>query len=159
MTDVKEFKGVGEVDASVDAILALLRDSDRFKTWFPNTADSKLLAREGNSAYQYSVMATPWPMQDRDNVLHSVMTRDPDTGVVDIEVDAAPEYYPVQPGRIRVKKAHGRWILEPLGRNATRVTFTMHLEPGGGIPQWLINARILATPIEALTNLRSTLGP
>ena len=30
----------------------------------------------------------------------------------------------------------------------------MHLDPGGGIPEWMINARIIATPFEALTNLR-----
>ena len=155
---IKEFKGVADVDASINGIVAVLRDSDRFKTWFPNTPESRLLSREGTTSYQYSVMATPWPMSDRDNVLRSVSTHDEVTGVVHITVDAAPDYHPVQNGRVRVQHARGSWRLEPLDENKTHVTFTMHLEPGGGIPQWMINARIVATPFEALTNLRATVG-
>jgi hypothetical protein len=34
----------------------------------------------------------------------------------------------------------------------------MHLEPGGGIPEWMINARVVGTPFEALTNLRASPG-
>lgn len=154
---IKQFKGVAIVHADVDGILSLLRDSDRFETWFPNTPESKLLAREGDVSYQYSVMATPWPMADRDNVLRSTSTRNEETGVVDITVVAAPDYHPIQGKRVRVQKAHGTWRLEPLEGDKTHVTFIMHLEPGGGIPQWMINARIVATPFEALTNLRTTL--
>ena len=155
---IKEFKGVAEVDVNVEKILALLRDSNRFKSWFPNTPESRLLARDGDVSYQYSVMGAPWPVNDRDNVLRSVTTRDENTGIIDIEITAAPDYYPVQKGRIRVRKAHGTWKLKPISPDKTHVTFTMHLEPGGGIPQWMINARIVATPFEALTNLRMTVG-
>jgi hypothetical protein len=155
---IKEFKGVAEVEVSVDKVLALLRDSSRFKTWFPNTPESKLLNREGDVSYQYSVMATPWPMDDRDNVLRSVTTHDESTGDVRIEITAVPDYHPVQEGRVRVQQAHGTWKLKPMGPNKTHVTFKMHLEPGGGIPQWMINARIVATPFEALTSLRTTVG-
>ena len=155
---IKEFKGVADVEVDVETILDLLRDSSRFKTWFPNTPESRLLGREGDITYQYSVMGMPWPMDNRDNVLRAVTTRDEATGAVDIEVTAAPDYYPPQKGRIRIQKAHGTWRLEPVGPEKTRVIFTMHLEPGGGIPQWLINARVVAAPFEALTNLRTTVG-
>ena len=155
---IKEFKGLAEVDVDLERILELLRDSNRFKSWFPNTPESKLLARDGDVSYQYSVMGTPWPMDDRDNVLRSVTTRDESTGVVGIEVAAAPDYYPAQKDRFRVQKANGSWTLKPIGPDKTHVTFIMHLEPGGGIPQWMINARIVATPFEALTNLRATVG-
>ena len=146
------------MDAEIDAILALLRDSDRFKTWFPDTPESKLLDRDGDISYQYSVMETPWPMEDRDNVLRSVTKRDEATGIVHITLTAAPDYHPVQKGRVRIRKASGAWKLDPTTSGKTRVTFTMHLEPGGGIPQWMINARIVATPFKALTNLREALG-
>ncbi len=154
---IKEFKGTVEVDAEIDAVVALLRDSDRFKTWFPNTPESKLLDRNGDISYQYTVMSTPWPMDDRDNVFRSVTQRDETTGVVEITLTAAPDYRPIQDGRIRVQEARGTWRLEPIANSKTHVTFTMHLEPGGGVPQWIINARIIDTPFQALTNLRKTL--
>lgn len=154
---IKEFMGTAEIEDSVDAVLRVLRDSDRFKHWFPNTPESKLLAREDNVSYQYSVMDAPWPVSDRDNVFRSVTKRDEATGVVEIQVTAAPDYFPEQANRTRVRKANGAWKLEPLEGDRTLVTFRMHLEPGGGIPEWLINARVVATPFEALTNLRAFL--
>ena len=153
---IKEFKGVAEVAAGVAVILAVLRDSDRFKTWFPNTSESSLLGREDDVSYQYSVMTAPWPVSDRDNILRSVSTHNNETGVVVITLNAVPDYHPEAEGRVRVQRARGSWKLEPLAANRTNVTFTMHLEPGGGIPQWLINTRIVATPFDALTNLRTT---
>lgn len=155
---IDEFRGEAIVDAPVDAIVALLRDSDRFKDWFPNTSESRLLDREGDVSHQYSVMATPWPISDRDNVLRSVLSRDPATGVVEIEVTANPDHYPEQPDRVRVRRARGGWRFEPRGPARTHVTFFMHLDPGGGVPQWMINARVVATPFEALSNLRATLA-
>ena len=152
---VKEFKGVSEYPAAPDTILAVLRDSDRFKTWFPNTPESKLLERTGDVSYQYSVMDAPWPVSDRDNVLRSQTTRDAATGAIRIDVVAEPDRVPEREGRVRVQRAKGQWRLEPTGEERTRVTFQMHLEPGGGVPAWLINARVVETPFEALANLRA----
>lgn len=151
---IREFRGVAEVGRSVESILALLRDSDRFSSWFPNCPESKLLEREGNVSYQYSVMDSPWPVSDRDNVWRSVLRRSEDSGRVEIELTAAPDKVPERDGRVRVRQARGAWLLEPVGPDRTRVTFLMHLEPGGGIPDWLINSRVVETPFEALTNLR-----
>lgn len=155
---IAEFKGEGAVDQNVEEIVGLLRDSNRFKEWFPNTPESKLLKRDGDVSYQYSVMATPWPIQDRDNIFRSTTTRDASTGEVEIAVRADPEFQPEHDGRHRVRQAQGSWRLVPEGPSRTKVVFTMHLEPGGGIPDWMVNARVVATPFEALQNLRRILG-
>ncbi|MFK7898286.1 MAG: START domain-containing protein [Myxococcota bacterium] len=155
---IQEFKGIAEVGTAMHSIYDLLKDSNRFKEWFPNTPESKLIKRDENISYQYSVMATPWPTSDRDNVFRSVTEVDRDAGTIRISVSAAPDDYPMQDDRVRVRKANGYWFLEKQSKDRTRVTFVMHLEPGGGIPQWMINARVVATPLEAITNLRKTLG-
>lgn len=103
-------------------------------------------------------MSTPWPIADRDNIFRSVLTRDESSGRVDISVEAAPDFHPRQPGRHRVTRARGHWKLTPIGPDQTRVTFQMHLEPGGGIPDWMVNVRIVATPFEALMNMREVLA-
>ncbi|HEB90922.1 MAG TPA: lipid-binding protein, partial [Deltaproteobacteria bacterium] len=102
---IKEFRGIADIAVDVETILDLLRDSSRFKNWFPNTPESRLLAREGDVTYQYSVMGMPWPMEKRDNVLRAVTRRDAESGIVDIEVTAAPDYYPPQEGRLRIREA------------------------------------------------------
>ncbi|MFO0690526.1 MAG: START domain-containing protein [Myxococcota bacterium] len=152
---IDEFRGTALVDASVDAIRAVLRDVDDFEAWFPNTSESRLLVREGLVQYQYTVIDAPWPVSDRDNVFRTETTRDPVTGTVRIAVSAAPDHQPEHPDRVRVRHARGQWLLEPVAPARTRVTFTMHLDPGGGVPDWLLNARVVETPFEALTNLRT----
>jgi hypothetical protein len=154
-SDIKEFKGNGIVEADLESVLAVLRDSDRYQDWFPECPESKLLSREGNVSHQYSVTAAPWPVDDRDNIFRTVLSRDETTGAVGISIGAAPRFYPEQPGRVRVQNAEGSWRLEPEGDQRTRVVFTMHLEPGGGIPAWLINRRIVSTPFGAISNLRA----
>lgn len=151
---IKQFKGIADFEAPAEKIVALLRDSDRFKDWFPNTPESKLLNRKDHVSYQYSVLDAPWPVSDRDNVLRSVLTKDESTGAIEIQVTAAPDFYPDQTDRVRVRTANGFWKIEPLDANRSRVTFSMHIEPGGGIPEWLTNSRVVETPYEALTNLR-----
>lgn len=155
---IREFKGSARVAASVDSIRALLRDADHFKDWFPNTIESRLLDREGNVAYQYSVLDLPWPVSDRDNVFRSETETDSATGRISIRVTAAPDYHPEQPERVRVRRAIGQWLLEPVSPGETQVTFTMHLEPGGGVPQWLINTQVVETPFDALTHLRTAVA-
>lgn len=155
---ILEFKGEALVAAPAEAIRGLLRDAERFKDWFPNTSESKLLAREGDTSYQYSVLDTPWPVSDRDNVFKAVTRIEPSSGTIRIAISADPDRHPEQPDRVRVRRARGEWLLVPVSPEQTRVRFTMHLEPGGGVPQWMINAQVVETPFEALTNLRATLA-
>lgn len=155
---IREFKGSALVAAPVESIRALLRDADHFKDWFPNTSESRLLSREDKVAYQYSVLDLPWPISDRDNVFRSETEVDPATGRISIQVRAAPDHHPEQPDRVRVRHALGEWLLEPVSPRETRVTFRMHLEPGGGVPEWLIDTQVVETPFEALTNLRAAVA-
>lgn len=155
---IDEFRAVVEVGVGASEVLALVRDSDRFKEWFPNTPESKLLDRDGAVSHQYSVLDAPWPVSDRDNVFRSVMSRDEASGTIKLALTASPDHYPEQDGCVRVRHAQGSWRFEPLGPTRTRITFQMHLDPGGGVPQWLTNARVVDSPFEALTNLRAKLG-
>jgi len=155
---IREFKGSALVAASAESIRSLLRDADRFVEWFPNTPESRLLAREANVSYQYTVIDAPWPVRDRDNIFRNETTIDPASGRISIRITAAPDDYPEHPERVRVRHALGQWLLEPIRPDATRVTFTMHLEPGGGVPEWLINSQVVETPFDALTNLRAAVA-
>jgi len=155
---VRAFKGTSEFDHPTGAVLHVLRDGNRLREWFPNCMDSTLLARDGSISFQYSAMAAPWPVSDRDQILRTEFLRDEATGLIELRMTAAPEHLPERPGRVRVQTAEGSWRLEPLGTGRSRVTFVMHLDPGGGVPQWLVNTRVVETPFEAIRNLRETVS-
>ena len=50
------------------------------------------------------------------------------------------------------------WTVTPEAEGRTRVVFEMHLEPGGGIPAWLANSRVVDSPFETLKNLRGIIA-
>src|SRR5439155_3646146 len=44
-----------------------------------------------------------------------------------------------RPGIVRVKLCEGSWLLEPLGPNATRATYSVYTDSGGVIPAFIKN--------------------
>lgn len=154
----RAFRGEGVMPVATEEIVELLSSADRFKTWFPETLESSGVEVDSDTLLHYSVLDMPWPVADRDNVLKSTLKRDDKTGVVEIFLEAAPKGMPNVPGLVRVHRASGYWRLEPRGANTTFVRFDMHLDPGGKLPEPLVNARITATPYQALSNLRQVLA-
>ena len=48
----------------------------------------------------------------------------------------------------------GFWKLTPIAENKTKVEYQMHVEPGGYVPAWLANMKIVDTPYTFMYNLR-----
>ena len=42
-------------------------------------------------------------------------------------------------GIVRVKLCEGGWLLEPIGPDATRATYTVYTDSGGAIPAFIKN--------------------
>jgi len=150
---IAAFRGSTEIDAPVDTLLAVLSDAERYPEWFPDCPKAFVLSQEGNTQVRYAVTATPWPVSDRDAIYRSVVERDPETGGASIRIGVEPDAYPRQDGHVRVLEAEGLWTLVPVTDSRTAVTWEMHLEPGGSVPEWVINRRVVDTPLRALQGL------
>ena len=151
---IKEFKGVTNIDSSLDSILAVLDDTDACPQWIHNCKDPvKLSQISFNEGYVYQVIDFPFPVKDRDLILHSVMTQNADTKQVTIRLNAVPDYIS-QTKNVRIKKSEGFYLLKPLPDGSIEVTWQHHTEAGGGIPIWLVNALLVDTPFNTLNNLR-----
>lgn len=151
----QEFRGRTVVPAPLDSVLATILDGDRFHEWFPDCPRSELLERNGDVQLQYTVTAAPWPVSDRDAIYEMAVSRDESGGSALVRVGVRPDAYPLQDSMVRVEKAKGSWTLRSVDADRTEVTFQMHLEPGGGIPAWLANARVVDTPKGAMVGLRA----
>ncbi|WP_321323187.1 START domain-containing protein [Thiomicrorhabdus sp.] len=150
----KEFKGQVNINAPVNKILNVIRDTDNLPKWYYNTKQAKQLKKLSDSqALSYTVTKTPWPVTDRDSVTLSTQSS-LDNGGYLIDLQAQPNAYPKQPDKIRVPKMQGFWKLEPVAKNKTSVTLQIAAEPGGEIPSWLANSMVIDMPFYTLTNLK-----
>src|SRR5436309_15871147 len=52
-SSLKEFKAVGEIDASSRAVHKVLDDLESYPKFMPYTAECRLIKREGDSIYSY----------------------------------------------------------------------------------------------------------
>ncbi len=55
---------------------------------------------------------------------------------------------------VRIPKSTGFWTITPISENQTKLEYQMHVEPGGYVPAWLANLKIVDTPFTFLYNLR-----
>jgi hypothetical protein len=155
-SDFLSFVGVAELDASRDAVLALLYDIESATEWVWKTSEMRLLQElsgdDGRVVYQ--LVSAPWPVTDREIISRSEGFMDPETGEAFISIEGLPDFLPPDSRYVRVPRLTGAWNITPLAEDRCRVVFRLHIEPGGEIPSWLANIAVIDTPYHTLCNLK-----
>lgn len=150
---VRQFRGVVEIEARVESLLALLDDNASCPRWIHNCILSELL--EQSDLYRkHSYMQTkaPWPVKKRDTILLTTTTIT--DGHVEITGTAKPDYRPQDRKFVRIPKQEIRWELTPLGNGYVQVVFETKFDPGGSVPDWALNRTLIDTPFNTLTQMR-----
>ncbi len=162
--DVKSFRGIIHINASIDSLLAVILDINACSDWVHRCERPLLLTKVSFSErYHYQIHQLPFPAQNREFIFHSKVTRSVKTGSVDIHSKAVPGFCQKniqqcsqipKSSLIRVKHSHGHYRLEPIDKENTRVTWTHHTNPEGHLPDWLINILVEEMPLRTLQGLR-----
>jgi hypothetical protein len=151
-SDFKSFKANMTVNASTDEIIKVLKNANGYTKWYGYTKSSILLKQEKDGQYNYVETIFPWPYRNRDMVYKmSINTTLPEA--IKISLKGIPDYTQEKRGVVRMKKAAGYILLQPL-ENKTEVTYVFHSEPGDNVPAWLANNSIAELPFKTLSGLR-----
>lgn len=152
-SELKEFKGVTHIKASVNAFVALLKDDPQATSWMHNVIVFDVKERVSDEeTVIYTVNEAPWPVTNRDTYIRSIMTADAN-GVVTSSIKAEPDYGDVDEDFVRMPSVDGAWTFTPQDEGIVEVVYQVHANPGGSLPDWLVNAIVVETPMETLTNL------
>ncbi len=152
---IKSFKGEVTVNATLTALVALIDDTKVYPQFFYQCKSAQNIKQVGNNqSYKYITTGMPWPVKDRDTIVHSVISQNKKTKQVEVKMKAAPTLMPIKSGRIRIKKMSGRWLLIPMGKS-TKVIYEMTVDPAGSLPKWLVNTMSTDMPFNTLKNLRT----
>ncbi len=151
---LKSFKAEVRVSATLTALVALIDDTKIYPQFFHQCKSAKMIKEVGNNeSYKYIVTGMPWPVKNRDVVVHSVISQNKQTKQVEIKMKAAPTLMPLQKGRVRIKRMSGRWLLIPEKNGMTKVVYEMTVDPAGNLPKWLVNTMSTDMPFNTLKNL------
>ncbi|WP_172649491.1 START domain-containing protein [Thiolapillus brandeum] len=162
---IRRFKVEMTLPVTLDRVLAVFDDFKRYPEWKFKVNRSGVLAQPDESSwYHYQDLSMPFPLEDRMFVMRSRLLPQGRNKVV-IETRATPEYCRKRQQKIcaainrfdglLVQEAQGRHELEQLANGSTRITWIQHAEPGGSLPDWLVNALLVDGPWETFKGLRA----
>jgi len=139
---LKEFKAIGEIDASTKTVNNVLDDVESYSSFMPYTAECRVLKKNDDTIISYQ-RVSPKIVSDRDYTLRIRKKSWPtEDGLAYLsEWSPANDQGPKEkPGVFRVKLCEGSWLLEPAGANKTRATYSVFTDSGIVVPIFLANA-------------------
>jgi len=154
-SDVYELKLITSIKSSLSGLILLLSEVENYPKWGYKVAESKQLSEtsETESVY-YSKLDFPWPLDDRDIVMRNRIQQDPATGKIIATSVAVPAYTPEKVGVVRIQNAKTTWTIVPGTGGWLYVEYYIYSDPGGSLPDWLVNMAIDVGPRETISNIR-----
>ncbi|MBK9014842.1 MAG: hypothetical protein IPM82_12615 [Saprospiraceae bacterium] len=157
-TAIKELKFTTTVEASMQTIAAVLTHVEGFDDWVYASLKSRTIKQvsEGE-VYYYTLIDFPWPLSNRDLVLHSTVWQDKKTLALHSKTTSCHWMETEKEDVVRIKKAELIWIFTPLDNGKVRVDYTLNSDPGGSIPAWMINLAADQGPLQSMIKFQEML--
>jgi hypothetical protein len=113
----KAFKAVALIDAPIENLMAVMINPKSCMEWVLNCAEAYSFGKGTfNDRFAYSVNDLPWPVTDRDYVLHIRTQGDKASGEVTMNLNATPGKRAEISSRVRVNKSDTLYRFIPEGK-------------------------------------------
>lgn len=157
-TNLKELKITKIFKGDLNTIARVLADVSEYPKWVYKCAKSKTIQTNNEwDIYFYSETQLPWPMQNRDVILHSTLFIDNQSGSLVSVSKSIDGIEKKQPGIIRIPHLESVWTFKPRGNGLIQMTYLLNSEPGGNIPDWLVNLAIDEGPVQTIKRFMALL--
>ncbi|NOZ45924.1 MAG: hypothetical protein GXO79_03990 [Chlorobi bacterium] len=153
-SDIKEIKVSAKVNASINDILKVIQDVTTYTQWVYLCTEAKTLKQIGhNEQIYYTVTNSPWPVQNRDAVIHGKTVFNKQTNEVIITSESYNNFFDKKEEYVRVKYVFGQWKLKLIKDDLVQLEYYIQINPGGDIPAWLINYSLQYGPFYTVSSL------
>ena len=154
-SSIKAFRVEGIVGAKPELIVKTLMDFKNFVKWHDSILEAKELKKiSDNKILAYMKIDFPWPVKNRDSIATSEVVKNGEEVKVLIQRSNDQS---IKTKNIRVSKTEGYWSVKPHPKGAY-VYQQLHAEPGGSIPDWVVNLMLDKSPYKTFKGLRKYLG-
>jgi hypothetical protein len=156
---LKEFRGKVIIQSTVEDALELIKAPSSYTAWLHDCKSAELL--KSNSKEEWFVYlrnGAPWPVNDRDVIFKSNLTKDSKGEVIIRFNESTALSKPIPDGVVRIPKMKGLWKVTPLEDGKIQVIYQAHTDPGGSIPEFAANIAVVDIPYNTLFNLKKKLA-
>ena len=153
-SDFKSIKVECTLDGNYDKLLSVITNINHYKDWVYNNKITELLKTISPSEfYYYTETSLPWPMSNRDAVMHTTITRDGHDGFLKITSVNHSGLVSEKSGKVRVPHTNINWYVTAPSPATIHIIYTFEADPGGSIPAWLVNSFADKGPFESFKKL------
>ena len=154
----KSIKVECTVPGTLDKLVSILTNVDHLKDWVYNTKTSYLIKKINSyELYYYSETSIPWPMSNRDAVVHLRINKDSLQRVVRVSAISEPLFIPERHDKVRIPRSNVSWYVTMPTKNTISIIYTFEADPGGSLPAWVVNSYADKAPYESFKNLSELL--
>ena len=154
----KNIKVECTLEGTYDKLMAIINDVNNQKEWVYNNISSSILKRiSSNEFYYYSKTHLPWPMTNRDAVIHLKMNKDSLSRFLKISAVSVPGYAPEKSGLVRVPRSEISWYVTMPSAKTISIVYIFDAEPGGSLPAWAVNMFTDKGPYQSFKKLSELL--
>lgn len=151
--ELRAIRATSTYNVTAEQLRARIMDMDNFTKWVNSAVKAEVIHQiADNIQAVYCEHHAPWPVKNRDGVIiqHAVRL---DENTICVNLYANNDLAKEKKDLVRVEYVQGAWILEDIGDGKTKLTYQVHSDPNGNIPDWLVNSKISEAPTSTLTNL------
>ena len=146
------------IKTSREKLFEHLLQIDQYPQWQYKTLQSRVVQQKSkHELIYYNEVDAPWPVSNRDLVIHLKIHETPQSPEFRILTWSEPTLVPVKDGLVRVPSSNGEWLVHELPDGKLKVRFEMQIDPGGEVPSWLVNLTSALAPYETFKNLKDRL--
>lgn len=155
--NLNEVKIQTTFDSNLSTIVEALRDVDAYPKWVYKAVSSKTLKNLGqNEVIYYNKIDFPWPLHDRDVVIHTKVIQNQNSKEVTSISYAESAVLANVPEYVRINEFNSKWTFIPKN-GGVAAEYVFKSNPSGSIPDWMINMSLDEGPIRTIQNFKKIL--
>ena len=151
---IKSFKATTTINGKPDDIARFIMQIEDFENWVANCESTEILKKEGTDlVFFHMLIDTPFPVTSRD-LVQSARLKRIDQGNLEIVITNHPGMIAQKEGIVRMPSSDGGWKIRSIDDSTCLVELEMLNDPGGTIPDWIVNSMLTGSPFKTMSNLR-----
>lgn len=151
---IKELKMETVYKGTLSSFVAVIQDLTSYERWVYANKEAEVVNQiSATELLYYGLTDFPWPMSDRDYVVHNKIWQNPKSLEFYSLSVAKDGYLPEKSGIVRVSTLEAKWTLTPKRKGEFSVVYTVKSDPEGSIPTWMTNMMLDVGPFKTLKNL------
>jgi START domain len=146
-------KAITLINAPMTKVADAFGDGDGCSAWRALCKSSEVLSMVSDTErYVYLVLDLPWPLSDRDMVIHSTAQIDPASRTATVQLASASSRHPAK-DYVRAESS-GEYTIKAISDEQVEFTYIMHTDLGGDLSPDVINPQVASSTFTDIAQLR-----